>query len=332
MSRAQTGVGDDRTVLGDYWRQVVRRVLLTGNRSAIALAFAATFAAFFTVLVGLDITPLSDAQALFYAYSGLVAGNVTLITVIVSINQLLLSRELKTPDEVESQIESVIEYRTDVEDATDDIAPVKPLGFLRLLVEATREEAQRLGGYAKYGVVQSGHEQIDSVVTQLTEQMDQIDELLDESDAGTFSVLSLMLETNYAEQIHELRTIRAKHGSDFTDDMNEEVDALIDRLQEIDIARQYFKSIYMQQELAALSRTLLYTGLPAVGIALGTLLVMTVPTSQPTAVTHLRILLPLTLTVGLLPLCVLCSFFLRTATVTKLTAATLPFTTPEQEQ
>ena len=46
----------------------------------------------------------------------------------------------------------------------------------------------------------------------------------------------------------------------------------------------------------------------------------------------LAVLVPVTLAVGLLPLAILGSFILRTATVTRLTAATLPFTTPEQER
>ncbi len=38
------------------------------------------------------------------------------------------------------------------------------------------------------------------------------------------------------------------------------------------------------------------------------------------------------LTIGLVPLSIFCSFILRTATVTRRTAATLPFTSPEQER
>ncbi|WP_440006920.1 hypothetical protein [Halomicrococcus sp. SG-WS-1] len=38
------------------------------------------------------------------------------------------------------------------------------------------------------------------------------------------------------------------------------------------------------------------------------------------------------LVVGLLPLSILFSYILRTATVTERTAAAIPFTTPEQEQ
>lgn len=317
---------------GAYWQTFVDWVLLYGSREIVAIGFAGGLAAVFTLVELFGAVPLRNTQPLFYAYSGLIAGNLTLVTVVVSINQLLLSRELKTPDELEAQIESVVDYREEVEEAAGEVAPVTPLGFLRLLVEATREEAQRLGGFARDGVIASGHEEVDDVVETLTDQLDRIDALLVESETDTFSVLSLLLETNYAEQIRRLREMQSAYESDFADEVHEAIDDLVDRLREIDIARQYFKSIYLQQELSTLSRVLLYTGLPAVGTAIVVLLVLTVPTDQPQQLPDLRHLLPVTLTIGLLPLSILCSFFLRTATVTGLTAATLPFTTPEQER
>jgi hypothetical protein len=153
-----------------------------------------------------------------------------------------------------------------------------------------------------------------------------------ESESDTFSVLSTMFESNYAEQIHRLRALKPADDTEFADVVEASIDDLIDRLQEIDVAREYFKTVYFQQELSALSRWLLYTGLPAEALAVATLIVLTVPTDQPMAVPlPLGLLIPVTITVGLLPLSVLASFFLRTATVTNLTAATLPFTTPEQE-
>lgn len=176
--------GDDKTSLETYRKDSLEWVLLTGNRGIIALGFAVAFAVFFTTLGSLGFVPLEDTRSLFYAYGGLIAGNPTLITVIVSINQLLLSRELQSSAEVRNQIESVIEYRNEIEDATNEIAPVKPLGFLRLLVEATREETQRLGGFTKDGVVMTGHEEIEDVVASLMAQMDEIDILLVEAETG----------------------------------------------------------------------------------------------------------------------------------------------------
>lgn len=77
---------------------------------------------------------------------------------------------------------------------------------------------------------------------------------------------------------------------------------------------------------------LLYAGLPSVAITVTSLLLLTVPSTEPSTVPFLSVLVPVTFTVSFLPLAILCSFFLRTATITKRTAATLPFTTPEQEQ
>lgn len=305
-----------------YW------FLLTGNRSGIALAITLGFAVFFAGIVSLDGVPLVNSQPLFYAYGGLVAGNLTLITVIVSINQLFLSRQLKTPGELETQIENIIEYRAGIEHATGKVAPTTPLAFLRVLVEATRQTAQHLGGLAKSDAIRAGQGDIDGVVETLTEQMDEIDGALVGADPDTFRVLSVMLGKNYAQQIYELRVIRTEHEADIDEVAHDAIDDLIDRLNDLDVSRQYFRSIYLQEELSALSRVLLYAGLPSVAVSVGSLLLLTVPADTPTVV-PLAVLLPATLTVGLVPLSILCSFFLRTATITKLTAATVPFRTPE---
>lgn len=124
--------------------------LLDGNRLAVAASVLTVIAAFFAVAGLLGWFPMRRIQPTYYVFSALISGNLTLVTVVVSINQLLLSRELKSPGELESQMENVIEYRKEVEDAAGEIAPVRPMGFLRLLFENTRREAQRTGGLATY--------------------------------------------------------------------------------------------------------------------------------------------------------------------------------------
>lgn len=307
-------------------------LLLNGQRTAVAFAIVAVLAGVFGTISLVGLAPMRDLQAVFYVYSGLLVGNVTLVTVVVSINQLLLSRELQTPGELRTQIDEVIDYRSEVEDATDEIAPVEPLGFLQLLVEATREEAQRLGGLARDGSGTIAADEIDGEVERLTEQMDLLDALLAQSEEDTIDVLSLLLETNYARDINRFRRVKRRHLDDIDDAMSDSIDSLIDRLQEIDVARQYFKTIYLQQELSRLSRLLLYVGVPAVGVSVVSLLLLTVPAGEPGSIPRSGVFLPVTLTVGTLPLAVLYSYTLRMATVTNLTAATLPFTTPEQER
>ncbi|MDS0297505.1 hypothetical protein NDI76_01955 [Halogeometricum sp. S1BR25-6] len=306
-------------------------VLLRGDRTVVS---AGIVGAVLVALIGLSLSgefPLSDLQAVYYVYGGVISGNLTLITVVVSVNQLLLSREFSTPGELRRQISDVIDYRRDVEDAAGRIAPVEPLEFLRLLLEATRQESQALGGLVRESETAVADEILDVVAT-LTEELDRTDELLVGGSSGTIDVLSAMLTTNYARQINDLRRTKHDHEGDLPDSVEASVDRLIDGLQSIDVARQYFKTVYFKQELSSFSRVLLVTGLPAEGVAITSLLFMTVESGNPAAVNHLRLLVPVSITLALTPLAVLASFIVRTATVNRRTAATIPFTAPEQEK
>lgn len=74
-------------------------LLLHGNRGAVA---ALTAAVVFAIVAGVGVvqaTPLQNQQPVFYVFSGMISGNLTIITVVVSINQLLLSREIATPSD-----------------------------------------------------------------------------------------------------------------------------------------------------------------------------------------------------------------------------------------
>jgi hypothetical protein len=110
------------------------------------------------------------------------------------------------------------------------------------------------------------------------------------------------------------------------------LDELCQRFQDIDIARQYFKSVYLKEELSALSRTLLIVGGVAELVAVVLLLGFTGPIGAAVPRRVLLAFLPVAVAVCFLPLSVLTSVILRSATVTRRTAITLPFTTAEEEQ
>lgn len=159
-----------------------------------------------------------------------------------------------------------------------------------------------------------------------------MDELFQTSDASTFTVLSATLTTNYAREIHHLRQIRDQFGGRLPERVFGSINDLIDRLQDIDIARQYFKTLYLQEELSVLSRLRFYVGLPSVGLVAVGLYMLTASNGASVPRPDLAIIVPAITTIGLLPLIVLFAFVLRLATVTQRTAATLPFTTPSQEK
>ena len=116
----------------------------------------------------------------------------------------LLSRELETPGEPQSRISNVVDYRKEVEDATDAVAPVEPLGFRRLLIDATRGRVRELGELTD----DAEADRVDDTVLTITRRLNNVDEPLDDA-AGTIDVLSTMLETNYARQINALQRAKA---------------------------------------------------------------------------------------------------------------------------
>ncbi|QLG29493.1 hypothetical protein HUG10_11490 [Halorarum halophilum] len=312
----------------DAERRWIDWLLLDGDRLHVAVGGSMIPLVTFALLELAGVVPLQRSGGLSYLFGGFVSGNLTLVTVVVSINQLLLSQELQTPGELRSQIEHVIEYRNEVEDAAGRIAPVEPLAFLRLLVENTRQEAQCLGGLTFDGTPQAAREEIEELVDNVTEHMDHVDDLLKRSGTGTFDVLSVTLATNYARQINRIRQLRSAHGEELPEPVMDSLDRLVDRFQDVDVARQYFKSIYLQDELSSLSRVLLYAGGLAEVVAGAVLLSFTASNGSPLPRPVLLVVLLVAVAVCFLPVALLASFVLRIATVTKRTVATLPFTTP----
>jgi hypothetical protein len=308
-----------------------RWVLLEGSRAVVAGLTTLAIFAFVLAVSASPYSPLEDQQPIFYAFSSLISGNLTIVTVVVSINQLLLSRELRTPSELETEIEGMVDYRRKIEDAAGQVAPVEPLGFLRLIFETARQQAQQLGGLAVTETDERVAEDVDRVVTKLTQKFDRIDTLLQSRNVGTFQVLATTLGTNYAREINKLRRIKSGHGDQLPADVEDSIDDLVHHLQDIDVARQYLKSIYLQQELASLSRLLFYTGLPSVTVVAAALLLFTAPGQAHLPEPVVTLLVPAVVTVGLFPLTVLFAYILRTATVARRTAAVIPFTVPTQE-
>ena len=305
-------------------------LLLDGNRHAVALGVLSVVFVCLALLEIVGNIAVNNAP-LYYLLSSLVGGNITLITVVVSINQLLLGRELKSPGELQNQIQNVIDYRVEVEGAAESVAPVEPLGFLRLLFQNTETEARALRAHAeRYD--SSALDDVNALVDSLTDHVDSVTDLLVSENGSTFHVLSTTLTTNYARHINFARRIRHSHGENLAGPTRQTLNELIDRLQEIDVARQYFKSVYLQDELSALSRRLLYAGVPAEIVTVAALLSFSESPGANVLMRHLPATILVVVTVGFLPLALLFAYILRIATVTQRTAATIPFTTPEQEQ
>ncbi|WP_256393628.1 hypothetical protein [Natronoarchaeum rubrum] len=322
---------------------------LYGSRYAVAALVLIVVAAVVATLVVTSVVPPANADAMLYLFSAFVGGNFTLITVVLSINQLVLSQQLQAPNEIRSEIEATIEYRRNVEGVTGvDVLPVVPRAFLRRLLESTRQHAQALGGLVARTGRPDLERDVDEVVEAVTASADRADVLLtgdggdeeiesdrrgadDPSGMGIFAVLAVLLSTNYAAQLRDAARIRADHGDALREAESVALDELTDALRGLDVARQYFRTIYVQEELARLSRLLLYVGIPAIVAAALLLPVYRTPGVPTVPRWTLGPLFTLGVVVSLAPIAVLFAFVLRLTVVSQRTVAVTPFTTPRQE-
>ena len=316
--------------------QVLRRprewFFLVENRLVIAGGLLVAAFCFFLAVESVTGIGREELGPLFYLYSALIGGNLTLITVVLAINQLVISQQLEAPGGLRNQIEGVNEYREAVEETIgSDVAPVTPADFLQLLLESVRHEMESFEDQIEDIDSEEAREEMEELVSKLVTHVTHVNHLLQQSDIGIFNALSVTLQTNYAHQIYEIREIQAEHGEHISEHIQSALEDLVVRIQQVDVARQYFKNLYLQDELPHLSRLLLYVGVPAELTAMTMLVFFAGTTEAVLEPTQLSVLVPVTLTIALAPLAVLFSFVVRVSVVAQHTAAITPFTTEHED-
>lgn len=313
---------DERGWLFVVWRFV----FVTGNRLLIA---AGLLGVVYGLLMAVDvfIGGINQEQIapLLYLFSALVGGNFTLITIILSISQLVISRQLGSPGELREQIEGTNAYREAIEETMSlEVAPVTPTEFLHMLHDSSADIIDQMQVHFD-AVDEERRVELAAHTERLDEQIDAVIESVSNPNVSVFGALAVTLSTNHGESIYQIRQLRAKHGDTYPEEINEALDDLVVRLKQIDVARQYLKTVYVQQELAALSRNLLYVGVPAVIVSVFMLRTFAVG-FDVFSPEMLFALVPVVITVAVAPLAVLFAYVLRLASVAERTIAITPFT------
>lgn len=316
------GVGRTYARLREY-------VIVDGDRYLLGAALVALAITPLAALEAADVYTVDEARTpLFYLYSTLAASNVTLITIVVSINQLVLSRELRSPGELETEMTAAEEFRSDVQAETDRlVVPEDPADFLEILVSNTRDDLLEIvdACHGLDATTLSGDvdEFADTLEPELATTLDE----LEATGTGVFPALATILDANFSTQINYVRWFVRANEDAMPEDLTARLEDLEAELEQLDVARQYFKTVYITQELADLSRLMLSTGLVAVVVSL-TLIVLSSFYAAPLPPLVRPVLVPATVAVALVPLTLLVTHVLRIATVARRTAAITPFLSP----
>lgn len=326
VAATRVDVGTER-LLNDL-RSVRDWLLLDCSRYALAGGFVAVgFVLFAWLEFAGVIDPERSATPLFYLFSALAGGNITLVTIVISINQLVLSRELRSPRELRAELDAAAEYRDEVEAETNEaVIPEQPRDFLSILARNTYHHVRKFDAARAAADDERLQAELADLEATLTAQLEEIVDHLEESEYGVFPALSTVLDANFATRINHSRWIRQTYADALADATADHLRGVEERLEQLDVARQYFKTIYLQQQLASLSKLVLYVGLAAELVAITFLVVIGHAATAP--LVDQLLLIPLAVAVNLAPLGVLFAYFLRVATVANRTAAITPFISP----
>ncbi|RZH66421.1 hypothetical protein [Natrinema altunense] len=335
-SDSTSGVLSQRTGVGGLrlW------VLLRMNRWLFTVVVLVAVFAVLVVASRLGLTPLRIIVArhngTFWIFSAFIGAIITGTSIVVTLNQLVLSQELGAVGDQRERMQAAMEFRGDIETALDDeeVLPPEPAAFLYELVDGIEREANEFESTVAANHGDDIQATVADYVGDITENARVVKDDLENAQFGSFDVIWNALNFNYSRKIHDARKIRADYGDELSDEADDEIGDMIEVLTFFGPAREHFKTLYFQWELINLSRALLYISVPALAV-MGALMMYIDGNALPGTLFGIDNLVWLTsagFVVGLAPFIVFIAFILRIATVAKRTLAMGPFILRESER
>lgn len=315
-------------------RMRIRRwLLLEGDRWTI-IAIVAVGIFLSTVLLGtVDIIGIHESSFVTDLFSSLAAGVISFTGIVISINQLVVSRLFGTPESSREKIEDVRQFRAKIAEQTPDyeVLPTEPSAFMAVVVELLFDAVRQF----REATWETGDADFNRVVEEytriITEQSESLNNRLHEGQVPLFKILLAMLNDSYSEYVNIAHGIQARYADSLSEAATRRLANLRELFDVLTISRQYFKVLYLHQVFGRLSRQLVYTGL---GSLLTTLLVVLVFSTGYAPLRNefvILVFVSLALVVTVLPLVVFSAYILRIATILKRSSAPGPFT-PEGEK
>jgi hypothetical protein len=322
-------------VLADPERRArLRRwFLLDGDRWLIAGAGAAVVF-LVTLLLGLtDVVGVTQPGFVTSMLGGVISGLFSFVPIVVTVNQLTVSQVVGSPDELRSEIHSVDRFRSEIEamHPEETVSSTEPASFLATAIEVVADHADCLEAeLERPGVDPAAAEAVEAYLAVIREQSRHVEQRLDDAHLRLIELLVPMMGDSYSRNLNDARQLRHEFGDGLTQRAGVLLEELEQVFVELDVLRQYFKSLYVQQELSYLSRMVGYVGVGSFLISVFT--VMLFANGQPLSAHPLLLdlLVSLVIATATLPFTVLVSFVVRVATIAQRTAASGAFT-PRRE-
>lgn len=296
-------------------------LFVAGDRRVVT---ASLLAFVYLALVGLWLVNPVEMQSLItetntvqQLLNTLLGGAILLISIVVSINSLVVSQEL-TP--IGSQHERVVEswdFREQAAAAVgSEVSPAAPGQFLVSILDAVERELDELES-ASRDLDAEPREAAGEFVADVRRGMEATRGLLSANGYATVSVSLFGPAYDPSEYIDAARTIRVEYEETFSGESEEALNEIITALQYFATAREYFKTVYYKREFSYLSRDLIYAGLPAILVISYVLLALDAEALTGTllGISRLYLFFSVAYVIALAPFLVLTAYVLRAAII-----------------
>jgi len=310
--------------------QLGRWILLEGSRHAVtAVLLLVTFLA--TLGIGELWTfemqrLLTETPAVQTVLNSFMGGIILLVSIVVSINSIVLSYDISHLSAQENQIEGTMQFQQEIGDLGNG-TPADPTSFLLTMAEAITETAQELEA-----LVDAENEEfvtdVEEYVESIVSTAEHLDTSLERTTGGEFGVLWVGLETDYGPLLNRSQALVTEYDTHLSDQARAQFEELMRVLKLFATGREYFKTLYYSGEVSELSRTLLLISLPSIIVTATTILAINaqlLPDLWLLGLPPLLTFVAIAFTVSLAPFIVLTAYMLRVATITRRAVARGPF-------
>jgi hypothetical protein len=299
--------------------------LVEGNRLTVA---ATVLIGIFVLLVGLyelGVITFVNPNSVTRVASGMIAGTFSLVTLVVSVNQLILSQEFSAAGKARERLDAVIEFRQAVaDDAAVPASPASPTRVLELIVESIHHDATGLADAVATHDDDELRETVVRYTNSVQERTDRIEDRIENSKFDTFSAVSAAITYDESWHLYAGTHLRGEYADSLSPAAMAQLDDLIESLELFHVAREQFKTTYLQQELTRFSQLTVYCGVPSILSAILVGFLYADVTGPSVSAVVLPYVVSALILIVLSPLALLVSYILRTATITRRTASVGP--------
>jgi len=233
--------------------RIQRWFLIEGRRPVVTVALLGVV--FAILLAGSLLRPdqlrtlLTETNTVKTLFNTLLSGVILLVSIVVSINSVVLSQEIGDIEAQEERTSASLEFRRRIEESIEsDVTPARPAEFVRVVLYTILHKTNELQEVAADTADDEFQQHVEDLGKKISDDVNRARGILGDAQYRTFRVLLAGLNYDYAGQLHTVRYLKRTYGDDLTDEEVEAMDDIIDSLVFFTTGREYFKSLYYKRE------------------------------------------------------------------------------------